>query len=245
VGQSARGEILSRQGGAGAAANLASVGLNANLAPVVDVYRHPGNFIDQFERSYSSSPTRVAMLSQGFIEALQAGGVVATAKHFPGLGAAARGQDTDEGVVRLDVPLSELRAVDEAPYRPAIAAGVRLVMLSWAVYPTLDPDLPAGLSPTVIEGELRHRLGFRGVTITDSLGAGALSAFGGSAQRAVLAARAGDDLLLCSASTVEQDSPTIGIAALRGVASAIASGAIRRATAEQAAERVLRLRLHP
>jgi len=245
LGQSARGELLSRQAGAGAAANLATVGLNVNLAPVMDVYQHPGDFIDQFERSYSSSPARVATLGRGFIEALQAGGVAATAKHFPGLGAAARGQDTDEGPVRLDVPLSQLRAVDEAPYRSAIAAGARLVMLSWAVYPAIDPEPPAGLSPTVIAGELRRRLGFAGVTITDSLGAGALDGFGGSAERAVLAARAGDDLLLCSARYVADNSPAEGVAALHGLVAALSDHTLARADAEAAASRVLALRRQP
>lgn len=64
------------------------------------------------------------------------------------------------------------------PYPAAIAAGVGLVMTSWAVYPALDPGRPAGLSRTVIQGELRGRLGFRGVTITDAIEAGALRRFG-------------------------------------------------------------------
>ena len=77
-------------------------------------------------------------------------------------------------------------------------------MVSWAVYPALDPRLPAGLSAAVIGGELRGRLGFRGVTVTDGLGAGALRAFGGFAQRGALAARAGADLLLCSVTQRER-----------------------------------------
>ena len=71
--------------------------------------------------------------------------------------------------VTLNVSLSSLRAMDELPYQSAIAAGVKLVMASWAVYPALDARLPAGLSPAIIGGELRSRLGFGGVTITDAL----------------------------------------------------------------------------
>ncbi|KJS51673.1 beta-N-acetylhexosaminidase, partial [Streptomyces rubellomurinus subsp. indigoferus] len=112
---------------------------------------------------------------------------------------AARDENTDARPVTLPVPLERLRDRHEAPYRAAIAAGVRLVMTSWAVYPALDPDRPAGLSPAVVQGELRERLGFDGVTVTDALEAGALAPYGGTGDRAVAAAGAGMDLLLCSA----------------------------------------------
>jgi beta-N-acetylhexosaminidase len=117
-------------------------------------------------------------------------------------------------------------------------------MTSWATYPALDPRLPAGLSPTVIQGELRRRLGFRGVTITDSLAAGALAPFGGFGERGVLAARAGADLILCSARRVAENSPGEGTDVLRAVTSALADGRLERASAEAAAVRTLRLRLH-
>jgi beta-N-acetylhexosaminidase len=210
---------------------------------VLDVARRPGNFMDQYERSYGSNPLLVGELGQSFITAQQATSVAATAKHFPGLGAAARTDNTDERAVVLNLRLHELRAVDEAPYRLAIAAGVRLVMLSWAIYPALDARLPAGLSATIIQQELRRRLGFRGVTVTDSLEAGALDGFGGPAQRGVLAAAAGADLVLCSARTVQANTPTVGVAALHRIASAIAAGQISRTSAEQAAARVIALRI--
>jgi|CZKG01.1.fsa_nt_gi hypothetical protein len=143
VGASANPREGAREAGAGAAANLRSVGLNVNLAPVLDVFRRPGNFVDGYERSYSSTPTVVAALGGSFIKAQQASGVAATAKHFPGLGAAGRLQDTDQGPVTLSQPLGVIRSVDETPYRTAIAAHVRLVMLSWATYPALDPTLPS------------------------------------------------------------------------------------------------------
>lgn len=75
----------------------------------------------------------------------------ATAKHFPGLGSAGASQNTDLKPVTLNVSKSNLRAIDELPYTPAISAGVKLVMLSWAVYPALDASLPAGLSPTIVQ----------------------------------------------------------------------------------------------
>ena len=172
--------------------------MNLNLSPVLDVYREEGNFDDEFGRSYSSDPAVVARLGAAFVTAQQRTGVAATAKHFPGLGAAAVQQNTDLVPVTLPVPLRELRAVDELPFTSAIRAGVQLVMTSWAVYPALDPRLPAGLSPAVIQGELRGRLRFRGVTITDALEAGSLTAYGTPAEVGVRAAQAGMDLLLCS-----------------------------------------------
>ena len=107
------------------------------------------------------------------IKAQQAGGVAATAKHFPGLGAAAASQNTDAGPVTLYLSLATIRSIDEVPFAAAIAAGVKLVMVSWAVYPAMGAR-PAGLSPNVVQGELRGRLDFTGVTITDALEAGAL-----------------------------------------------------------------------
>jgi beta-N-acetylhexosaminidase len=198
IGESADPVAQATEAGTSAAQNLRGVGMNVNLAPVLDVYRQPGDFDDQNGRSYSMDPAAVSLLGSAFITAQQRGGVAATAKHFPGLGAAATAQDTDNGPVTLNVPASVIRNTDELPYKAAIAAGVRLVMVSWAVYPALAPGRPAGLSSAIVGGELRQRLGFRGVTITDALEAGALRSFGSIQSRSLLAAQAGMDLLLCS-----------------------------------------------
>jgi len=242
IGNAADALSAAREAGEGAGANLRAAGLNVNLAPVLDVFREPGNFIDEYERAYSNNARRVGELGREFIAAQQRLSVAATAKHFPGLGGARRDEDTDEAPVELNQPLNTLRATDEAPYREAITAHVGLVMLSWATYPALDPSLPAGLSPTVIEGELRQRLGFRGVTITDSLEAGSLDAYGGPAERGLLAAEAGADLILCSARHLDQNSPSIGTEALGGIASGISAREISRPRAEAAAAAVIALR---
>jgi len=189
--------------------NLRGVGMNVNLAPVLDVFRQPGNFIDEFQRSFGSIPAKVAKLGTLFVTAEQAQGVAGTVKHFPGLGAAARQQNTDERPVTLRLARSTIRTVDELPYKSAIAAKVKLVMLSWAVYPALDAKLPAGLSPTIVQGELRKRLGFAGVTITDALEAGALRSFGSTAHRSTLAARAGMDLLLDAEQNYRQGQASV------------------------------------
>ena len=237
IGQSSDPAAAASSAGTGAGQNLAGVGMNVNLASVLDVYYKSGNFIDEFQRSYSNKAPVVTACGQAFITAQQQIGVAATAKHFPGLGSATRSQDTDAGPVTLPVSLSELRSKDEAPYLAAIAAGVQLIMVSWAIYPALDAINPAGLSSTVVQGELRGRLGYQGVTITDALEAGALTAFGGSGPRAVLAAQAGMDLLLCAA----QD-PSQGQAATSALASALDGGQLDPAAFDAAVQRVTALR---
>jgi beta-N-acetylhexosaminidase len=212
IGESENPSAAAANAGASAGQNLRGIGINVNLAPVLDVYRQPGDFDDQFQRSYSMNPTVVGELGADFIAAQQRAGVAATAKHFPGLGAAARPQDTDKVPVTLKLPLATIRDTDELPYKAAIAAGVRLVMVSWAVYPALDPGRPAGLSATIVNGELRQRLKFTGVTITDALEAGALRAYGSFRNRALLAAEAGMDLILCSVQSVgEGKQATVGL----------------------------------
>jgi beta-N-acetylhexosaminidase len=245
IGESPGGVSGAASAGVGAGRNLRGAGLNVNLAPVLDVFRESGNFIDEFQRSYSSNPNTVAALGAAFISAQQHLGVAATAKHFPGLGAASRSQNTDLRPVTLRQSLSTLRAVDEAPYVKAIAAGVKLVMTSWAVYPALDPSRPAGLSPKVIQGELRGRLRFAGVTITDGIEAGALEAFGSVGRRASLAAAAGADLILCAATNPDDNTPAIGTTALTAIATALAHGTLSRSAAEQSASRIIGLRANP
>jgi beta-N-acetylhexosaminidase len=209
IGLSADPGAAATAAGAGAGQVLGQVGMNLNLAPVLDVFRTPGNFDDEFERSYSSDPAVAGSLGAAFVTAQQKTGVAATAKHFPGLGAATVDQNTDLVQVTLNQPLSELRSVDEAAFAPSIAAGVDLVMTSWAIYPALDPVNPAGLSPRIVEGELRARMRYRGVTITDALEAGSLAPFGDTGQRALRSAQAGMDLLLCSARDVTQGQTAV------------------------------------
>jgi beta-N-acetylhexosaminidase len=237
IGEALRPAAAAKNAGRGAGRNLAGIGLNVNLAPVLDVYRTPGDFDDQFGRSYSASAHQVSYLGANFIQAQQATGVAATAKHFPGLGAAAASQNTDEQPVRLHVPLSALHRSDEYPYKAAIRAGVKLVMVSWAVYPALDPRVPAGLSAKVVGGELRQRLGFTGVTITDALEAGALRAYGTTRHRATLAAGAGMDLILCSAQQAAQ-----GNQARIALSKDYQQSKLDRAAFQAAVQRVLALR---
>jgi beta-N-acetylhexosaminidase len=237
IGDAADPTAQAANAGTTAASNLRGMGMNVNLAPVIDVYRQPDDFDEQFGRSYSTSSSVVGRLGADFITAQQRGGVAAAAKHFPGLGAAARQQDTDAQPVTLNVPLATIRNTDEQPYYEAIAAGVKLVMVSWAVYPALDPHRPAGLSSAIAGGELRQRLRFNGVTITDALEAGALRSYGPVSNRALLAAKAGMDLLLASQRNVPE-----GDLARAGLQTGLGDGALAKPAYMAALQRVLALR---
>ncbi|WP_441246804.1 glycoside hydrolase family 3 N-terminal domain-containing protein [Kitasatospora sp. McL0602] len=237
TGQATDPTAAAASAGTAAGRNLSGYGLNVNLAPVLDVYETPGNFIDRHGRSFSSDPSAVDALGSAFVTAQQRAGVAATAKHFPGLGTAATRENTDLAPVTLPVDAATLRSVHEAPYRDAVAAGVALVMLSWAVYPALDANRPAGLSPIVLDQELRGRLGYRGVTVTDALEAGALRDFGSIGDRAVDAAAAGVDLMLCAST-----NPTEGEDATAALAAALDSGRLDRTTFTAATDRVTALR---
>jgi beta-N-acetylhexosaminidase len=182
---------LARRQGVATAKNLRSVGVNVDLAPVLDVAR-PGSIMERQRRSYSRSAGRVKRIGGAFLGGLTAGGVGATGKHFPGLGAATKNQDLE--VNRITTPLTQLRSVDELPY-----TGVQppLVMVSSAIYPALS-EKPAVFSRHVVVDELRRRIGFGGVTISDAVDAPAMARYGSQKRRALLAARAGVDLLLFS-----------------------------------------------
>lgn len=227
----ARGPDFSARQGREAAVDLRDLGVNVDLAPVLDVGR-PGGVIAATERSFGASAARVGATAVPFARALQAGGVAATGKHFPGFGAAR--ENTDFAVARVDLSKRVLRAVDERPYEDFARAGGRLVMVSTAIYPAFSRQ-PAAFSPAIATGELRHRLGFRGVSITDALETTAVEAFGGPARAGVAAARAGVDLLLF---TQLAPAERARLALTRG----LRSGSLRRPAFEESAQRVLELR---
>jgi beta-N-acetylhexosaminidase len=226
-----RGAAFSREQGRRTAANLRDLGVNVDLAPVLDVAR-PAGTIAATERGFGSTAGRVAATAVPFASALQAGGVAATGKHFPGFGAAA--ENTDFAVQRIGLSKQVLRRVDEAPYRAFAAAGGDLVMLSTAIYPALSPD-PAAFARPIATGELRTRLGFEGVSITDALDSVAVRAFGGPAKAGVAATGAGADLLLFTALAPAERAWRALVAGLRG-------GSLDREEFEASAQRVLDLR---
>jgi beta-N-acetylhexosaminidase len=227
----ASGAAFSRLQGRAAAANLRDAGINVDLAPVLDVAR-PGGTIADTERGFGSTAARVTATAVPFAQGLQNGGVAATAKHFPGLGAAA--ENTDFAVQRIGLSKRALRAVDERPYRDFVARGGELVMLSTAIYPAFSPR-PAAFAGQIATGELRERIGFSGVSISDALESVAVRDFGGPAKVAVAGAEAGTDLLLFADYRAAARAHE---AMLRG----LRTRDLRRAPFEASVGRVLRLR---
>jgi beta-N-acetylhexosaminidase len=227
----ARDLAFSARQGRRTAASLRDVGVNVDLAPVLDVGR-AGGVIAATERSFGSTASRVEAAAVPFAEGLQAGGIVATGKHFPGFGAAR--ENTDFSVERIGLSKRELRAVDEQPYRAFAAAGGEMVMLSTAVYPAFS-DVPAAFTRSIATGELRNRLGFDGVTVTDALETPAVDHFGATAKAAVAGVRAGDDILLYARLAPAERAWEALVAQLR-------SSRLDRTDFEQATQRVLDLR---
>jgi len=175
---------------------LRALGINVNCAPVLDLLTDVKNTCIG-TRSLGSDPKRVAELGAQYINGLQSADVMAVAKHFPGLGAAA--SDTHLGPARIDKTVDELLESDLVPFRRAFESGVALVMATHAEYPNL-PDgesaLPASLSPYILTGLLRERMEFLGPAVSDDLSMGAIAARWTPEEAALAAIRAGADVLL-------------------------------------------------
>jgi beta-N-acetylhexosaminidase len=210
------------------------MGVNVDLAPVLDLGR-PGRAIFDEGRTFARKPRAVGQIGVGFARGLAAAGVAATAKHFPGLGAARL--NTDNAVQRIRLSAGKLRRNDEHPYTRFVAAGGAMVMLSTAIYPALSGK-PAALSRAIATGELRDRLGFQGVSITDALGTVSARAVGGPGRTARAASAAGTDLVLF---TSLGDASRAQGALARG----LADGSLDRAEFETSVSRVLALRSAP
>lgn len=170
---------------------LASAGVNVDLAPVSDVDGGPWNGIIG-DRSFSGDPAVASRYALAYARGLEDAGVVPVVKHFPGQGRA-RG-DTHFRLPSVDAPLADLQAADLVPFQDLVRAGVPVVMLSHVAYAALDPDVPASLSPRAYR--LLRDLGFTGVAMTDAVGMGAVNTRWDYEIAAVKAVAAGADALL-------------------------------------------------
>jgi beta-N-acetylhexosaminidase len=168
----ARSETAAREFGTTAARELREVGINMNLAPVLDVVPKGLDSPVMADRVFGQDPELVAELGNIVIGALQENGVAATAKHFPGIGRTT--VDSHVDLPYVDTERRTLDSSDLVPFAAAIRSGVAAVMLSHVVYSDLDPQWPAGLSSIIARDLLRQTMGFRGVTITDDLDMGAI-----------------------------------------------------------------------
>ncbi|NLX36467.1 MAG: hypothetical protein GXY68_07260 [Chloroflexi bacterium] len=221
------------------AQQLQALGINMNLAPVVDVNTNPANPIIG-TRAFGADPAQVAAYGRAAIEAYQAGGIAATAKHFPGHG------DTDVdshlALPALGHSREQLEAVDLPPFREAIAAGVDAIMTAHLLVPAIDddPTRPATLSPQVVTGLLRQELGYEGVIVSDAMGMRAITGLLPLPEAAVRAVQAGVDVLSFGGEGLR--SPLVQGEVHQRLVAAVQNGEIAPERIDEAALRVLTLK---
>ncbi len=211
------------------AAEARAVGVHLNFAPVLDVNSNPANPIIN-TRAFGEDPRRVAELGAAYIQGARAGGILTTAKHFPGHG------DT-ESDSHLDLPAvvadrARLDTLELVPFVRAIAEGVDAVMTAHVAVPAmLGPEgPPATFSPRFLTGLLREEMGFQGLLFTDALRMGAITDRFGGGEAAVLALEAGADVILIPADVGE---------ALRHLVEAVETGRVTRERVDASVRRIL------
>ena len=206
-----------------------AIGVHVNFAPVVDVNNNPRNPVIN-TRSFGEHPEMVGRMAAAYIEGLEAGGAMATIKHFPGHG------DTDvdshRGLPIIEHPRERLDRVELPPFRAGIAAGAGGVMTGHIQLPKLEPadDTPATFSHRIATGLLREELGFEGLVFTDSMGMRAVSEMVDPAEAAARAVAAGHDIVLHSPDDRE---------AFAGIKDAVERGVVSEAQLDTAVRRIL------
>ncbi len=228
-----------RAAASAAAAELQQLGINWNLAPVVDVNVFPESpAIGALERSFSADPEVVAAHAEAFAEAHGAAGVISVLKHFPGHGSAVG--DTHLGVT--DVTSSFVRDDELAPYRKLIEDGYEdAVMTAHIVNRDLDPSgRPATLSTAIVTGLLREELGFEGVILSDDMQMGAIVEQYSLERAAVEAIKAGVDVVLIANQL--SDDPAEVYRVKQAILDAVAEGEIPEDRVYESVERILELK---
>jgi beta-N-acetylhexosaminidase len=226
----ARDERLAEEAGRVTGEETRALGVHVNFAPVVDVNNNPRNPVIN-TRSYGEDPELVGRLASAYIRGMQAAGVSATLKHFPGHG------DTDVdshlGLPIIKHPRARLDQIELAPFRAGIASGADAVMTAHIELPELDPTpkTPTTLSAPIIQGLLRKDLKFDGLIYTDSMGMAGVAAIYEPGEAAVRAVKAGNDVIL--------HSPDDG-AAFAAVVEAVKKGEIPQAQVDASVLRILR-----
>jgi beta-N-acetylhexosaminidase len=186
------GSVAERMGG-----ELLRAGVNTNFAPVVDT----GFGAAIGNRSYGEDPGLVSRMGAASVEGFERAGIVSSAKHFPNHGPAAA--DSHRALPVVDHDMETIRSYDLPPFRAAVEAGVPMVMAGHLLYPAVDAERPASLSPEWM-GLLREDLGFGGVIVTDDLAMAGASGGGTPERAAVRAVEAGADLLIVSSPPQQQ-----------------------------------------
>lgn len=211
---------------------LAAAGVTLNYAPDADVNSNPDNPVIGV-RSFGADPALVARHTAAWVRGLQAGGVAACAKHFPGHGDTR--VDSHHDLPRITADRDRLDACELAPFRAAVAAGVQAVMTGHLLVPALDPQLPATLSQRILGGLLRDEMGFSGVVVTDAIEMRAVADRYGFAGATVRALAAGADAICIGGERADEEAAR----ELRdAIVAAVVSGDLPEERLAEAAKRV-------
>lgn len=211
---------------------LDDLGFNLDFAPDADVLTNPGNTVVK-KRSFGSDPALVSEMSGMYLKGLEENGVIGALKHFPGHGATLA--DTHEGYAYIDKTYEELLEEDMLPFAEGVKEQVPMIMVGHIAAPSVTGDeLPASLSPVMIEDILRNDLGYEGIVITDALNMGAVSNLYASDEACIMAFKAGADMLLM---------PKNFKTAYEGVLQAVENGDISEERLDESVRRIIRIKL--
>jgi beta-N-acetylhexosaminidase len=188
------------------AAELRSVGITLDYAPVLDIHTNPKNPVIG-DRALADNAEMVARLGEAVIRGLQDNGIAACGKHFPGHGDTS--VDSHFELPLVEHPPDRIRRVECVPFRAAVAADVALIMTAHVLVPSLDEENPATLSPRIVQALLRDELGFTGVIVSDDLEMKAIAKSYTVPDAAVRAVVAGCDALLVCSGNVETQAATL------------------------------------
>ncbi|GAA3859643.1 glycoside hydrolase family 3 protein [Leifsonia kafniensis] len=213
---------------------LRKAGCTLTFAPDVDINSNSDNPVIGV-RSFGVDPIKVGAHSAAWVRGLQATGIAASPKHFPGHGDTAL--DSHLAMPIVDLSLETLRERELVPFRAAIAAGAKTIMTSHILLPQVDPANPATLSSVILDGLLRTELGFKGVIVSDAIDMTGASGILGIPAAAAAALAAGCDLLCIGTENTDAQLDEIEAA----VIAAVEAGTLSRSRLADAAERVIRL----
>ncbi len=219
--------------GQATARELKAVGINMNLAPVLDINNNPANPVIGV-RSYGETPELVAEMGKAYIRGLQGEGVIACGKHFPGHGDT--NVDSHLGLASVNHGKKRLTEVELYPFKEAIKAGIESIMTAHLCFPAIEPEegRPATLSYNVLTNLLRKEMDFKGLIITDSMTMDAIAKSYGTVKGVIMAIDAGADMVIMTLKKQKE--------ALEAVYQAVKDGIISEQKIDDSAKRILNLK---
>ena len=206
-------------------------GFDIDYAPVADVNTNPDNIVIG-PRAFSDDPETAAKFVVSYLNGLESAGVIGTLKHFPGHGDVST--DTHYGYASTDKTWDEMLKCEMIPFKAGIKAGAQMIMTAHIAAPKVSgDDLPATLSPVILQDKLRGELGFDGVIVTDAMDMGAITKQFSNAEAAIKSIQAGVDVVLCSREFTQ---------VFDAVVKAVEKGEIKESRIDESVKRILKLK---